>query len=307
MNKFRFTINAIAIATFTLAVASMAQAQATRTWVSGVGDDVNPCSRTAPCKTFAGAISKTAAGGEIDCLDGGGFGAVTITKSITLDGAGGFGSILHSGVNGIIINDTGVSPPTGTVTIKRLSINGAGTTLGTNGIRILSEKHVNVIECKIFNDSGRGISDERTHGGGPTLFVQDTTIHNVTGDGVHVGNPTSNVSATYDNVKVSKASVGIFMANATSSIVRNCTLTFNNTGVQIDGSGSASSIISSALSMNSTGLSNTGSANTRLTDSTITHNGVGISVPSGTVIGSGNNTVAANSSGNAVSSTQAGQ
>ena len=43
----------------TLCVATMAQAQATRTWVSGVGDDVNPCSRTAPCKTFAGAISKT--------------------------------------------------------------------------------------------------------------------------------------------------------------------------------------------------------------------------------------------------------
>ena len=67
---------------------SVANAQATRTWISGVGDDANPCSRTAPCKTFAGAISKTAAGGEIDVLDPGGFGAVTITKAITLDGGG---------------------------------------------------------------------------------------------------------------------------------------------------------------------------------------------------------------------------
>src|SRR6201986_952393 len=75
-----------------------AYAQATRTWVSGVGDDVNPCSRTAPCKTFAGAISKTAAGGEIDSLDPGGFGTVTITKSITIDGgAGQVGSLLGSG------------------------------------------------------------------------------------------------------------------------------------------------------------------------------------------------------------------
>src|SRR6266567_2283961 len=88
MNKFRFTINALAIAIFTFAFASMAQAQATRTWVSGVGDDANPCSRTAPCKTFAGAISKTAAGGEISVLDPGGFGAVTITKAITLNGDG---------------------------------------------------------------------------------------------------------------------------------------------------------------------------------------------------------------------------
>src|SRR5437660_10529442 len=86
MNKFRFTFNALAIAIFMFAFASLAQAQATRTWVSGVGDDVNPCSRTAPCKTFAGAISKTAANGEIDCLDPGGIGSVTITKSHTIDG-----------------------------------------------------------------------------------------------------------------------------------------------------------------------------------------------------------------------------
>src|SRR5258706_6576507 len=85
MNKFRFTINVLAIAIFTFAFASFAQAQATRTWVSGVGDDANPCSRTAPCKTFAGAISKTAKDGEISVLDPSGFGAVTITKSITLN------------------------------------------------------------------------------------------------------------------------------------------------------------------------------------------------------------------------------
>src|SRR5438128_3734579 len=104
MNKFRLTISALAIAIFMLAFASMAQAQATRTWVSGVGDDANPCSRTAPCKTFAGAISKTANGGEISVLDPGGFGAVTITKSITLNGGGGqVASVLVAGTNGIII------------------------------------------------------------------------------------------------------------------------------------------------------------------------------------------------------------
>src|ERR1700760_1054222 len=81
-----------------------AHAQAPRTWVSGVGDDVNPCSRTAPCKTFAGAISKTAAGGEINCLDPAGYGAVTITKAMTIDCTGTFGSILASGTNGVIVN-----------------------------------------------------------------------------------------------------------------------------------------------------------------------------------------------------------
>src|SRR5713226_626696 len=107
MNKLRFTISALAVVIFTLTLASTAQAQAPRTWVSGVGDDVNPCSRTAPCKTFAGAISKTAKDGEIDCLDPGGFGSVTITKSITIDGSmTGVGGILNSSVNGILINVT---------------------------------------------------------------------------------------------------------------------------------------------------------------------------------------------------------
>src|ERR1700682_6335672 len=104
MNKFRLAIKLLVIATFMFAFASLAQAQATRTWVSGVGDDANPCSRTAPCKTWAGAISKTADCGEIDALDPGGFGAVTITKSITLDGTGTLASILNAGTTGIVVN-----------------------------------------------------------------------------------------------------------------------------------------------------------------------------------------------------------
>src|SRR5678816_997792 len=87
-----------------MVVATPVNAQATRTWVSGVGDDANPCSRTAPCKTFAGAISKTATNGEINCLDSAGFGAVTITKSITIDCHTEHGGILSLNVNGVIIN-----------------------------------------------------------------------------------------------------------------------------------------------------------------------------------------------------------
>src|SRR5579859_2106621 len=79
-------------------------AQASRTWVSGVGDDVNPCSRSAPCKTFSGAISKTAPSGEIDALDPGGFGAVTVTKSIQLEGTPFVAGILVSGTNGVVVS-----------------------------------------------------------------------------------------------------------------------------------------------------------------------------------------------------------
>src|SRR5437660_4905993 len=104
MKSLNTTIRVLTCTLFILALSTLAQAQATRTWVSGVGDDVNPCSRTAPCKTFAGAISKTFIGGEIDALDPGGFGTLTITKSITVDGGSAFASVLASGVNGIIVN-----------------------------------------------------------------------------------------------------------------------------------------------------------------------------------------------------------
>src|SRR6202171_4728963 len=125
-----------AVAMCFCAMSSAAQAQATRTWVSGVGDDANPCSRTAPCKTFAGAISKTAAGGEINALDPGGFGVVTITKSITIDGGAGTAGVLATGTNGIIIS----AGPTDAVVLRNLDINGTGTpsTSDTRGIKFLS-------------------------------------------------------------------------------------------------------------------------------------------------------------------------
>src|ERR671938_1481584 len=127
MNKVRLTLNVLAVMVFTMLVSSAAQAQATRTWVSGVGDDVNPCSRTAPCKTYAGAISKTARDGEISTLDPGGFGAVTITKSITINGGGagqGYGSILASLTNGIVVNITDVNDVRKAVKLDWLNING---------------------------------------------------------------------------------------------------------------------------------------------------------------------------------------
>jgi hypothetical protein len=125
-------------------------AQATRTWVSGVGDDVNPCSRTAPCKTFAGAISKTAAGGEINCLDSGGFGAVTITKSITILCEGVVGGVLHSSTTGILINGAGVK-----VVLRGLDINGAPpTSPGTHGIRFLQGDSLVVDNTRIYGSGG---------------------------------------------------------------------------------------------------------------------------------------------------------
>ncbi|HEY6062713.1 MAG TPA: right-handed parallel beta-helix repeat-containing protein [Chitinophagaceae bacterium] len=162
-----------------LAGSMIGMAQATRTWISGVGDDINPCSRTAPCKTLAGAISKTATGGEINILDPGGFGAVTVTKSITIDGGGVIGSILSSGTNGIIVN-----APDGLVTIRNFSINGAGTTLGTNGIRVMAVKKLTVENCVLSNFSDKGIDINSTTA--VDVVISNTTIHNAV-DGISIG------------------------------------------------------------------------------------------------------------------------
>ena len=157
-----------------------ASAQATRTWVSGVGDDANPCSRTAPCKTFAGAISKTAAGGEISVLDPGGFGAVTITKSITIDGGGGqVTSTLVSGTNGIVVS----APATATVTLRNIRINGlVGTPSGgLNGIQFLSGGALHVEHCTIFGFTQNAININLNSPTAVNVFVTDTVVSNSAG------------------------------------------------------------------------------------------------------------------------------
>jgi hypothetical protein len=186
MNTFRFTFTALAIMTFTLILASGTQAQVTRTWVSGVGSDANPCSRTAPCKTFAGAISKTAANGEINCLDPAGYGAVTITKSITIDCEDTQGSILNTGTNGVVIN-LGASDIVKTVRLRGLSINGASTN-GISGLRGIQVSNVSTAGVKLFvdevfiqNQVNEGIF---FNGPGGDLVVRDSLITNCNGQGI---------------------------------------------------------------------------------------------------------------------------
>ena len=154
----------------TIISATPAGAQATRTWVSGVGDDVNPCSRTAPCKTFAGAISKTAAGGEINCLDPGGYGAVTIIKAMTISCPYTEGGALAGG-NGIVVN----AGPADVVFIRGLDI--FGVSPPTNGIRFVAGAALHIEDSVIrrFNAANsQGVSFQPS--GASQLYITNTTI-----------------------------------------------------------------------------------------------------------------------------------
>jgi hypothetical protein len=241
-----------AVLVFTCAFASLANAQATRTWVSGVGDDANPCSRTAPCKTFAGAISKTANCGEIDALDPGGFGAVTITKSITIDGTGTLAGILASLTTGVIVNATA----TDVITIRGLTINGACN--GIRGMNILQAKTVNVEDCVIFRFANEGILVNETSA--LNLNVKNSTIRDNVGDGISLttNSATLAVTATLLHVSLIGNGNGLHARNGSRVTARNSVFS-NNT--------------SNGIFADATAAGTNGLANVFVWDSQISMNG----------------------------------
>lgn len=220
----------VACAVTLLATALPAHAQATRTWVSGVGDDANPCSRTAPCKTFAGAISKTAVNGIINCLDPAGYGAVTITKSIEIDCHHVIGSVLVSGTNGINISGAGIN-----VTLRGLSVEGIGT--GLIGVNILQANAVHIEQCRIWGfqaGSARGVS---ITSGAIKVFISDTTFaENGTGatGGSIISAPSAASSLTVDRVSVTNSVFGL-ASNFNSKVsIGRSVFNGNTTGVEAD-------------------------------------------------------------------------
>jgi hypothetical protein len=201
----RIALFAIAVGFIAPILASApAQAQATRTWVSGVGDDANPCSRTAPCKTFAGAISKTATAGEINVLDPGGFGGVTITKAISIVSDHIEAGVLVAGTNAIIIN----TPVNAEVYLEGLDIEGLGT--GLNGIRIISGSKVFVKRCTIRNFTTAGI-DVAGPAGARAVVEDSVIISNATGFNVVGSGGAANIGflirTTIDNNTVAAVNV----------------------------------------------------------------------------------------------------
>ena len=266
MNKTRFTLSATALFAMILLCSSLAQAQATRTWVSGVGDDVNPCSRTAPCKTFAGAISKTAACGEISVLDPGGFGAVTITKSITINGDGTLAGILASLVNGIVVNGANV-----VVNLRSLSINGACN--GLNGIRFIQGSTLMIDNVSIVGFTGFGIDINRGAAAGGFVAIRNVTINNALGGGINVTQ--NNASAVRVNVERSQIFGSNFGIKAgVNSIVaaRECHASGMGTGFLADGTTARMDLDSCMSTNNGNGVASNNGEIIRIADCTLSSN-----------------------------------
>jgi hypothetical protein len=274
MRKFTLPLSILATVLSIFPWSGTAWAQASRTWVSGVGDDANPCSRTAPCKTFAGAISKTAAGGEIDALDPAGYGAVTITKSITIDGGGGqVASVLVSGTNGIVVQ----AGPTSVVTLRNLRINGiAGTAAGgLNGIRYISGAALHVENCYIFGFTQDGINASTS--APAALFVTDTFLTN-NGNGIQIAPTAPNIRSALVRVRAhGNSGFGFYIHPAA-------------------GVGAGTVIDDSSAVVNGTGIGVTG-ATLYLGNSVIIRNNFGVSITGGSVLSYKTNMIDGNTSG----------
>jgi len=294
--------NAVSVAVAMLAGAMLysapASAQATRTWVSGVGDDVNPCSRTAPCKTFGGALPKTAGGGEINCLDPGGFGAVTITKSISIICDNTEGGILVAATYAITVNGAGA-----VVQLSGLDLEGLGQTgiAGTNGINFVNGASLTVRNTKIRGfRNGYGINFSPTAN---AALVLDNVIISESGSasdpftgGIQVS-PAIGIAAqaTLTNVQViNSLNAGLRIdtqsgTGATAAVtLKNVTLTNDGTGIMMrTGTGAPVSLMltDSIVSGNSvTGILAKGEATARVGNTTITGNNAALSMGSGGAI-----------------------
>jgi hypothetical protein len=272
MNKRKLILHALTAFILFVTCSTLAHAQATRTWVSGVGDDANPCSRTAPCKTFAGAISKTASGGEINVLDPGGFGGVTITKSITISSEGFEAGVLVSGTNAIIVN---VPNATDAVVLRGLDIEGLGT--GLNGITVITGGTVFVEKCTINHFTQSGINFAPTVAGSQ-LHVSDTIVRNSgnfgasTGQGIFV-NPTSTAKATLDHVRMENNVAGLKVQGSSNTTV-NQSVAAANAFAGFSGAAGASflTIENSVSTKNGTGVVCNAGTTVRLGNNSITDN-----------------------------------
>jgi len=290
-------IRAALFAALIVGGASPAWSQATRTWVSGVGDDVNPCSRTAPCKTFAGAISKTAAGGEINVIDPGGFGTVTITKSITIDGLGPMSSLLNVGANGVTINAAGA-----VVNLRNLTINGANSTTG-NCIRIVAASEVNIDNVVCENQggtgtNGRGVAIETS--AAVEVNIQNSRFANVNGLGVHSNPSAGLVTLAVNNTTfVGGGTTAIELIQLTDATVNRVTVTGHNPGAGVTAQQSTVNtvITDSVFTDNAFGIfnGNGGAPTTRISNVVISRStSAALQINGGFVISSGNNIIRGN-------------
>lgn len=173
--------------------------QIARTWVSSTGSDANLCTRTAPCATFARALAQTLPGGEIDVVDPGSYGPVTIGQSLTIEGGGNQAGYLQAGSGNGIVIQAGAND---VVTLRNLQIDGNGS--GANGIRFLRGKNLSIEGSHIFGFTQNGIDIEVNSAS--TVQITDTVVKNSGNDGIFATSTSGLVRVAVSNSQIMASS-----------------------------------------------------------------------------------------------------
>jgi hypothetical protein len=310
MNRLRTLKHIFALVVLVLACASAARAQVSRTWVSGTGDDSFPCSRTAPCRTFGGAFVKTAINGEINVLNGGSYGTLNVTKSITVDGNGANSTILSSGATAFVVNIAAgnANDPHRSARLRNLSLNGTGlsgsvgTRTGIDGVRFFSGLSL-FVENVVINDfSQDGVEVNGSFADANAMYVSlnNVQIRNCNrGLGMLHNHFSGQVVAKLNNVRIHGCGQGVVgqghtRVNINDSVVTHCT-----TGLQQSGEDNVMNVDDVFVSYATTALESDANSTMRVSDSVITQNSTGLNVNGGTITSLSGNTLTGNTANGA--------
>ena len=283
--------------------AVQAQAQSPRTFVSAAGNDSNPCTFAAPCRHFQAAVNATSLGGEVDALDPAGYGPITISQAITIEGQGWSYAAPAANSPAITINAV-----TGNVYIHGVSLNGVGITGLTTGIAFISGGSLTVRDSVIRNFN-EGIIFTPNSSASSKLFVSNTMVSDNATDGIFIATSGSGTtSGAFGHVEIEhNGGRGLFIFTNTQTI----NMTFSDgvvsdnasVGISVESDGGTPvnmMVRNSAITDNMIGLeaSGTASASIRATRSAITGNGTAWKASGGAVTSYADNNIEDNGSAN---------
>jgi hypothetical protein len=284
MNRVRFLLFLPVVALFCAVNLLAAQ----RTFVSaGNGNDANTCSRALPCRSFTAAIAQTDVDGEVIVLDSGGYGVVTITKSISLISPSG----AYAGITAFSGDAVTVNAGTGRVVLRNLSLTSQVMTANA-GIHATSVASLSVENCAVSGfDYGIRFEPPNT---GAFLYVRDTNVSRSSTIGIYVTGGTG-VQATIDSVRLQQNSTGIYVTSAEATIRGSVTSGVGNAGFWA-ATGSTVIIEESVATRHATGFEATGGGVMTVTRCAATSNyGAGAQAgDSGSTIYISDSTIASN-------------
>ncbi len=273
-----------------------------RTHVSAAfGADSNTatnCTAAAPCRFFQAAMTVTDNNGEVVVLDSGGYGAVTITKSLSLIAPTGVyaGISVFPGAEGITIATPGVN-----VTLRGISINGQG---GNNGIAMTAGSKLTIDNCIISNLTQSGI----TVSGATTVRVTDSAIRDSGVNGITVRDGVKAIisrAIISGNRNIAVLAEGT-MSSFTLADVAESTIDNNNYGVYADSNDVAATVNVSVLNSSLldhgnygifAGSSAVGKATATASNNILSNNFIGLAINPGGVVWASGNTISKNGYG----------